>query len=97
MNTSGSDAGTQTSISQSPRTKPRAPVKRSTVDGSSYDRVMLSFRSDRQVIETIKAHARRIDWPYQAVLRSVLKDFADAHPSPTIKSPAGTKTRAPKI
>lgn len=56
-------------------------LKRTTVDGSSFDRAMVSFRGDVHVIDELKKIAVQKGMPYQALLRRVLKEFVEAKKS----------------
>lgn len=65
-------------------------VKRATIDGSGNDRAMISFRGDIKVIESLKLRAKSKNWPYQAEMRRILKEYVEAHPMPAEPS---AKTR----
>lgn len=50
-------------------------VKRSTVDGSGFERAMVSFRGDTAVMMELREIGVRKGIPYQALLRTALKEF----------------------
>lgn len=70
-----------------PRPKPdthKRTVRRTTVDGSGFDRAMVSFRGDVHVINELKKLAIQKGMPYQALLRRILKEYVDAKSSPIL-------------
>ena len=54
------------------------------VDGSSSPRAMVSFRSDKDVIDRLKQIAIKKKYPYQAMIRQAIKEFVQANePTPS--------------
>jgi predicted DNA binding CopG/RHH family protein len=67
-----------------------ATRQRSTVDEAGGLR-MITLRADRAVIEEIKVLATQRGWPYQALIRRILKSYVDSsHGDPSA-------ARAPRV